>query len=213
MAAVENLCSSGIVLQQGSIAARGSMREVINQYLSNTNQHLGFDLQSNSNRKGSGVFQFRKVTFRDASATTQSSLTCGGPAVVDLHMSNTTGTSLRQVQIALGIDDHLGQRVTVLASNYAGDDFEASGSAEQHLKLHIKKLNLMPGRYNVTLFTSVNGEVSDWIKQAGSFDVEGADFFGSGRMPGSGEAIFLMDHTFELLPSSVTKSATTALAV
>jgi hypothetical protein len=128
-------------------------------------------------------------------------------------MSNTTGTSLRQVQIALGIDDHLGQRVTVLASNYAGDDFEASGSAEQHLKLHIKKLNLMPGRYNVTLFTSVNGEVSDWIKQAGSFDVEGADFFGSGRMPGSGEAIFLMDHTFELLPSSVTKSATTALAV
>jgi lipopolysaccharide transport system ATP-binding protein len=109
---------------------------------------------------------------------------------------------LRQVQIALGIDDHLGQRVTVLASNYAGDDFDASGSAEQNLVLHIKKLNLMPGRYSVTLFVSVNGEVADWIKQAGCFDVEGADFFGSGRMPGSGEAIFLMEHSFELRSST-----------
>jgi lipopolysaccharide transport system ATP-binding protein len=202
MAAVENLCSSGIVLKQGSISARGPMREVINQYISNTQHNLGFDLQSSSNRKGSGILQFRKVSFRDASTVPLGSLTCGGPVMVELHMHNTIGVPLRQVQIALGIDDHLGQRVTVLASNYAGDDFDASGSAEQNLVLHIKKLNLMPGRYSVTLFVSVNGEVADWIKQAGCFDVEGADFFGSGRMPGSGEAIFLMEHSFELRSST-----------
>ncbi len=204
MAAVQKLCRSGIVLESGRLAFCGSARDAITRYLCNSDGSSGFELEDMANRKGSGTVRFTKVAFRDATKAPLGSIACGEDVFINLEMLNATSNPLRQLHVALGIDDHLGQRVTVLASNYTGSDFDTDATTFV-VSVRIHRLNLMPGRYTVTLFASISGEVADWVRHAGSFDVEAADYYGSGRMPAAGEGLFLMDHSFELVPPNPPK--------
>ena len=47
------------------------------------------------------------------------------------------------------------------------------------------------------MFASVGGEVADWVRNAGQFDVEASDFYGTGDYPHPGEGYLLLDHSFE----------------
>ena len=58
-------------------------------------------------------------------------------------------------------------------------------------------LGLLRGLYHFTIFASANGTLADWVKNAGSFDVEGGDYFGTGQLPPDGQGVFVMDHAFE----------------
>jgi len=66
------------------------------------------------------------------------------------------------------------------------------------VEVHIPRMTLAPGRYGFTLFATVNGEIADWIKNAGTFDVEAGDFYGTGHLPPEGQGCFLMEHGFTL---------------
>ena len=59
------------------------------------------------------------------------------------------------------------------------------------------RLGLLPGRYRLTIFATVNNVIVDWVKNAGVFDVEGGDYFGTGRLPLEGEGLFVIDHAFQ----------------
>ncbi|HEV7998428.1 MAG TPA: hypothetical protein VGP63_01030, partial [Planctomycetaceae bacterium] len=51
------------------------------------------------------------------------------------------------------------------------------------------KLVLLPGCYHFTIFSTVNGEIVDWVKSAGFFYVEGGSFFPTGQLPEHGDGI------------------------
>jgi len=72
------------------------------------------------------------------------------------------------------------------------------------VRILMPRLSLLPGRYHLTIFATVNGIIVDWVKNAGVFDVEGGDYFGSGRLPSQGEGLFLIDHTFEYEKATTT---------
>ncbi|WP_228850337.1 hypothetical protein [Aegicerativicinus sediminis] len=48
------------------------------------------------------------------------------------------------------------------------------------------------------LCSNVREIVSDWVKNAGSFDVEAGDFFDSGRVIDNNQGNFLVKHNFNL---------------
>jgi lipopolysaccharide transport system ATP-binding protein len=166
--------------------------------MSSASQAESFDLSTAPNRSGTGVVKFCNLMFRESSSEAGTDIPCGASVVIEIAMENHAQQPLRQMQIALGIDDYLGQRVTVLASNYSGQDFQVDSTGRFQVTVQIPRLGLMPGRYTVTLFASIGGEVADWIKRAGHFDVLASDFFGTGRFPGAGEAMFLVDHHFKI---------------
>ena len=47
---------------------------------------------------------------------------------------------------------------------------------------HIPELPLAPGRYVFNLFSTVGGEVADWVQQAGYLNVAAGDYFGTGQL-------------------------------
>jgi hypothetical protein len=65
----------------------------------------------------------------------------------------------------------------------------------------IRKLALVPGRYRLTIYATLNGSVTDWIKSAAVFDVETGDFYGTGHLPPQGQGMFTLDHRFVLTNS------------
>ena len=47
---------------------------------------------------------------------------------------------------------------------------------------HIRELPLAPGRYAFNLYSTVGGEMADWVQQAGYLNVAAGDYFGTGQL-------------------------------
>jgi lipopolysaccharide transport system ATP-binding protein len=66
------------------------------------------------------------------------------------------------------------------------------------VEVHIERWPLAAGRYGCTLFGSVNGVIADWVQNVGTFEVEGGDYYGTGRLPPPNQGPYLIDHYFSL---------------
>ncbi|HKZ78748.1 MAG TPA: ABC transporter ATP-binding protein [Pyrinomonadaceae bacterium] len=196
MAAVQNLCEKGLLLSHGQIVQRGPIAEVVTDYLAETNFLAAQSLESRVDRQGCGSLRFTEVSFKDGAGKKVTAFTSGAPAVLELALSNTIGCDLRKVRIGVGIDNEFGQRIVLFSSHLASRDFSKLPATVSSLELRIPRMTLAAGRYTFTLFASVNGEIADWIKHAGTLHVEDGDFFGTGQMPPPGQGCFVMDHEF-----------------
>lgn len=200
MVTVQNLCQRGLLLSQGRVIRAGPIAEVVRHYLTEATHLAEFSLENRPDREGSGVLRFAGVSLLDAMGQPLRSFTCGAPAVMELMMSSRPERPLRTVRVAVGIDNHEGARILNLSTHLASEDFSTFPSGAQRVRLHVPRMTLAPGRYVFTLYSSVGGETADWVVNAGSFEVENGDFYGSGQLPpaGPGQGCMLMDHTFEL---------------
>jgi lipopolysaccharide transport system ATP-binding protein len=63
---------------------------------------------------------------------------------------------------------------------------------------------LAPGLYGFTLYSTVQGELADWIQNAGMLAVEEGDLFGNGRVIPRGQGHFLAAHRFAVYDDSTT---------
>jgi lipopolysaccharide transport system ATP-binding protein len=105
---------------------------------------------------------------------------------------------LRNLQVAIGIDDYMGQRITVLSNEVTNEIFGAVSIDSNCAKIHTERLPLAPGRYGFTLFSTLDGTIADWIQNAGFFDVEAGDFYRTGKLLPAGQGNFLVDYHFQL---------------
>src|SRR5207237_4591351 len=114
MAAVQNLCQRGILLKDGQIAKSGSIAEVITSYLADASEQANGSLAARTDRQGSGILRFDRMTLSDASGNSVNSLTCGAAASFVLLVTNKARRDLKNLRIAFGIDTDAGSRIAVL---------------------------------------------------------------------------------------------------
>lgn len=197
MAAIERLCSSAIHLSQGRLLVKGDTRDVVQDYMSSMSREGWTPLGERHDRQGTGVIQFTSVSLADGNGQSLTAFQCGTCATLVLEFENTTDRVLRNLRVAVGIDDEHGQRVLLLDSALLWDDLETVQPGTGVVRISMPRLCLLPRRYSFTIFATVNGIIADWIKNAGSFDVEGGDYFGTGQLPSPGQGLFVTEHTFQ----------------
>ena len=90
----------------------------------------------------------------------------------------------------------MGQRIALLDTMLVGADMLGISPGRRNVRVVIPKMALMPGRYRLTLFSTINGIIADWIKNATMFDVESGDFYGTGHIPEHGQGMLVLDHRF-----------------
>lgn len=200
MAAVEALCSSAIVLSGGRVTARGETKAMVQVYLNQAGREAVLALADRQDREGSGALRFSSVELADRNGNSVGSFLCGADAVLILHFKNRTACELHKVRLAIGVDNELGQRVLLLDSALLGECVETIAVCDGVFRISIPRLCLLPGRYQFTIYATVNGVIADWIKRAASFDVEGGDYFGTGQLPPKGQGIFVTPHTISCEP-------------
>lgn len=196
IAAVESLCSSVILLSSGMVVARGDTSSVIHEYLKSIRRDILVPLERRGDRQGSGLVQFTSMALAGESGHNLNNFQCGADAVLVLTLNNMSDRALK-LSVSVGVDNELGQRILLLDSALLGSDIEGVMPGPGTLRIVLKRLGLLPGRYHLTIFATANGVIVDWVKNAAVFDVEAGDYFGSGRLPSAGEALFVVDHTFE----------------
>src|SRR5207247_8565200 len=117
------------------------------------------------------------------------SLRTGHDAELVLRCENRSGADVADVDLAIGIDDPFGRRITYLGTDLMGQSFAAIRPGSSEIRVRIRRVPLLPGRYTFTIYCTSNGIVADWVKHAGWFDVEAGDYYQSGGLAPKSQGI------------------------
>lgn len=196
MGAIQTLCPRSILLHKGELIDDGPSRSVIHTYLSSvgTNGDV-IDLSERTDRQGSGKLRVQKITLLNKDNQPVQQFRSGDTMRLALDYISKPGNSLTNVSVAIGINNHIGERIANLSTKALGTDF-ASVPESGRLIVTLNDLPLAESRYYFTIFVEVNSEVADWVIDAGSFDVEFGDFYGTGKMPPEGQGDFLLRYNW-----------------
>jgi lipopolysaccharide transport system ATP-binding protein len=186
-AAMQHLCSRGILLEGGKIRADGPMDAVLETYLRGLRVATPWDLAHWQDRQGAGRVRFTAVRFENERGETLSQGVSGRPLTIALDYSTTDGEGARQerrlpnCRISVAVSDRLGQTLFNCSSELVirdPVDLPATGT----VRCQIPHLPLSQNQYLLTLFLEVNREVEDWLLHAIELDVVDGDFYGTGRL-------------------------------
>jgi lipopolysaccharide transport system ATP-binding protein len=198
LAMIGKLCSRSILLDEGKIAMAAETSAVIAQYLDWTGGLRSISLSDRRDRKGSGAIRFTAVLTENVDHKSVSAFRSGENVRLVFEFQNNTGRDLQNVLFAVGIDSPSGDRIAHLSNELTSEIFSTLSPSATSIVVDIERLPLAPGRYGVTIFCSANGVIVDWIQNAGFFDVEGGDFWGTGRVPPSNTGILLISQRHSL---------------
>jgi lipopolysaccharide transport system ATP-binding protein len=185
MAAVDALCSRGIVLSQGKVVADKPARAAIDLYLQSTRL---------ANGSGSAVWQrrWKPTTLRLTGVQILSrtgateSLPVGAPAIFRIAYSASglhRGCSFR-LKIVNSLDQVVAKLMTDVSVG-CNDDLEGDGEID----CIVPSLILMPGQYRIALALKHNDDCFDNVIDAAAFEVVPAAISASGKLPDEGMCI------------------------
>lgn len=195
MAAVEHLCRTSLVLADGRIAFSGDVHAGIQVYLEQSMQHGDGNLAT-AKRDGDGRARIVEIFFTDPAGRRLGILQCGTD--VQLHVVVEKAASrLRNVSLAAGITTLSGDGIVNLSTELTGLDV-ADLPDRAVFRCDIPRLPVRGGSYALNLYMTAGGAVVDWVRDAYRFQVEDADFFGTGRMPPVGYSTFVAAHSWSV---------------
>jgi lipopolysaccharide transport system ATP-binding protein len=108
---------------------------------------------------------------------------------------------IHNFHIAIGIDDEYGQRIAHMNNEITDQLVEGVPENCNSINLHIPRFPFKQGTYTFALYSAVNGELADWIQEAGTIDVEAGDFYNTGKLLPEGQGQFLLDYSFKVKQS------------
>ena len=198
MAAVQHLCNRCLILKNGRIVANGETNAMISRYMADTSEIFRISLSDRQDRKGSGQIRFTEVRLKNARNEIVGSFRTGDDCILELRVENSMNLGRKKFHVAVGIDDPIGQRITLLNNETTDQLFPLISPGVSIVQIRIERLPLKPGRYGFSLFSAVEGEIADWIKNGGFFDVEGGDYYGTGKLTSQEQGTFLLNCNFSM---------------
>lgn len=196
MASIQNLCQKAILLSSGTVIKNGSVDDVISYYLNAQFEKSNVNLSDRKDRSGTGIIKFLDIAFEDTEGKQTNSLYSGINCSMVVKLDNSTGQMLEDVVIAVGIDDSQGKRLTVFSNELTNQEIKIKPHGSTEIRIKINSLPLQSDTYFMTLFSTVKGEITDWISNAAKFHVENGDYFNTGRIIQKGHGSILINHEF-----------------
>ena len=193
MAAVQNLCSKGILLHDGTLILDDTIDIIVDRYvMSNLGvKNKSHDLNLRSDRKGNGRFMVTRVEILDEFNRNIELVQTGNHIIFRLHFDRQVNGREGYLRIDLAIDDEKDTRMGWFSSEVIKADVAKDFN---YIDLVIPKFPLGAGLYSLTYFITFNSDVVDWINQAIIFSVEEGDFFGSGKILPAKQSKFYINH-------------------
>lgn len=184
-AAVENLCTKGIVLRNGEVQFTGTQTEAIQFYADSTMQAAA-PIAERTDRKGSGEVRITEIQFTDLDGRRVSSVQPGEAFRVRLRYENPGQASFPGLVAGITVKSHLDVALLNISNHLTGDALGAALSESGWLVCEVRDLALLPGIYRIDcliLSQPKGSKVLDQVERAAEFEVRSGDFYGSGKLP------------------------------
>ena len=203
MAAVENLCDKGILLEEGRVTFSGDIKQAVDRYIQGVSgqaRNMGSDIIDLSN--AARPPQCRPLLKRMELSTDQGrpingGLRMGSTLKAYIHFELEEPTS--SLDACLGFDSLLGQRVFTAHSVFEPQKTWGERVGEQVLVCEIPSLTLVPGEYKIKVGLNIRESVRDSIEDAARLTILESDYYGTGRVPWNG--VFVLKHRWRLRES------------
>ena len=190
LTAVQRLCPRSMLLARGRKVTEGPTRGVVEEYIASVRKDAATELGKRTDRDGSGRLRFEHVGFRSNGQTTDMPVT-GEPTEIVIGYSSPSGREVRDPTFSISIFTGLGELILQLQSD-ASTRYE-SLPPEGEIVCRLDRLPLPAGTYTINLFSSIGGEIADWIQRAAQLTVAEGDFFGTGRTLAESHQTVLVD--------------------
>ena len=180
MGAVEQLCSRGILLDDGKIVTDGDVNDTIKNYLKNAmTDYRGKELERRIDRHGSGRIKVMKFRVLDSGRNEVKTLKSGKEYYFEMQYFNSSEKEFDDVVLSLDVFDDRSNRILLFRTNFTNENIRIK-AGQGKILCKVKNFPLANGVYSISIFMSKNQEVFDYIKEAVFINVSGGDFFGTG---------------------------------
>lgn len=189
MAAIQNLCRSGVLLVNGQIKHLGAAANCINKYndsnLEIINQN---NIRNRKDRKGLGKIKFTSIEINKIEVTNKIKLKCGDQMSFRITIENTSKSEI--IKLLLGIYDELDNRLFFFDNTVEGFAIEVGIKSEIDIILP-KDISLGIGTYKINAAIFCKNEMEDYIENAAIIEIEESDLFNTGKLIQPGTKIIL----------------------
>jgi lipopolysaccharide transport system ATP-binding protein len=185
-AAVENLCTRGIVLHHGRKDFDGTQTEALRHYMSRFASG-GADLSARTDRTGSGEARVTGVEFRDAQGRVVSAIASGEPVEIWMRYECRDGKPVSRLTCHFHVTTPVGARLLTHSNYFTGQLIEHP-PARGALVCRLDSFPFVEGpyRFDIGLFPHYRLRAPyDELQNAAELNVMANDFFGGGKMPKS----------------------------
>ena len=199
MAAVENLCSRGIWIDGGRVRRDGPTHEVIESYLSSfaETQQSASDLSGVESRHGNGDIRYTGISFLAIDGQPQLVTRSGDSIRLRFHYH--AKKAIPYPSFGFRLLTEMGTLVTDTSTWHHSLDIPEIAPGDGHLDLEIDFLNLLPGRYDFSLWiTGLAQIVYDGVEHCAKLEVELANVYRSGRQLDSRSGIVYFPQKWNL---------------
>ncbi len=201
MAAVQQLCQSGMVLNMGQLNFNGNIVDAVRNYIDNVKViPLGTDLLKRTDRKGTQWLKFTKVVIHDYQGNEIQQVMSGQDVFVQLHYESDREMLNISVLASFNVRNREGYLLTNLNSvdsGYSLLDIYKKG----YFECCWPCFNLRSGIFECNLFCSANGEIVDWMQSAFSINVEDGDYYNTGKLISRDQGDILIPHSWTCGPT------------
>lgn len=197
MSAIEHLCSTIIVLEQGGIVFQGHTAQGIALYLEAVRETLKSGaLSERTDRSGTGCIRLTEFCLEDTSGKPVSVVQSGQD--VYFALSYVGQDNIRNVDVGISLHDDTDRTLAVLYAGYLNQTFPYL-SNKGKFRCLVRNLPLTMGRYRVGARVIVNGVEADWPKDGiGFMEVEDGDFYKTGRKGFEGSTVMLLNGSWSV---------------
>ena len=200
MNAINSLCSKAILLMYGMVDAIGEKSDVVDRYVENVSRLADTNLATRTDRTGNGRMVFKDYFLEDWEGNRLDVLRSGQDVVIAAAYSSSDDRDLNNVSVAFAVLDSFGNQFTDLGNRYTNQVW-SSIPASGVIRCFIPRLPLMPGLYTFGVYAEVNGAISDWMINAGRFEVEVGDFYQTGRLLDRGQGTVMLEQQWQISES------------
>lgn len=197
MAAVQNLCTRGIILNKGMKISDNDIQTAIKTYMGSLSESIQtFDLEVRKDRSGSQSLRFTHVDIVDRQGNPLEIVLSGEDVLFRFFYKADFEKQATHVRVAFNVYNPQGVLITNLNSKDVGK-MQLNISRNGYFECCWHKLNLRSGMYTSTLFCEVNGIIVDWIQSAFQFQVEDGDYYQTGSMADRSVGEVLVDYDWQ----------------
>jgi lipopolysaccharide transport system ATP-binding protein len=191
-AAVEALCTRGIVLERGQVCFDGTQTAALRHY-AEMSAVAGSSVRDRTDRTGDGSLRVVDLEFRNESGAVVKTVSSGDDVELALHFENPRQLQHPQLNARINVRTQLGVPVFTQSNTVVGRAFGALPKRGAFV-CRIPRLPLPAGSYRIGFQISTSyrhGEMLDAIEDAVELEVDSGNFFGTGIVPAliSGSAL------------------------
>jgi lipopolysaccharide transport system ATP-binding protein len=192
MAAVENLCSRCLWIDNGQVRQDGDTGAVIQSYMGTfaDTQQVARNLAGLESRRGSGEIRYTGIEFLSAEGQPLPVVRSGDRLTIRLHYHAQEPVS--HPSFGFRLTTEMGTLVTDTSTWHHDIEIPVIPPGDGYIDLDIECLNLLPARYSFSLWLTGNSRVThpvhsatgifDSLEHCAKLEVEVSNIYQSGRV-------------------------------